>query len=117
MWKSKLRLTAVLFALTMSMPSFAQDPKPAHMPNMPHAGDAATVDAMGKGVVKAIDANSGTVTISHEPIAALSWPAMTMAFKVAQPDLLKGVAVGNKVEFALHGKDMSAVITSLKKTE
>jgi Cu(I)/Ag(I) efflux system protein CusF len=57
------------------------------------------------------------VTIAHEPIAALSWPAMTMAFKVAQPDLLKDVAVGSKVEFMLHGKDMSAVITSLKKVE
>ena len=42
---------------------------------------------------------------------------MTMAFKVTQPDQLEGIAVGNKVEFMLHGKDMSAVITSLKKTE
>jgi len=38
---------------------------------------------------------------------------MTMSFKVAKPDLLEHVEVGEKVEFTLDGKDMSASITSL----
>src|SRR5690606_8305810 len=36
----------------------------------------------GSGVVKSVDKTKGAVTLAHEPIAALNWPAMTMAFKV-----------------------------------
>jgi len=112
-------LIAVGFAVIAATPVSAQDRPPMpNMPNMPRSADnSAAADAQGTGIVKSIDSSAGTVTIAHEPIAALSWPAMTMAFKVAQPDLLKDVAVGSKVEFMLHGKDMSAVITSLKKVE
>lgn len=67
----------------------------------------------GIGVVQAVDAAAGTVTISHQPIESIGWPAMTMPFKVAQPELLQRVSVGEKVEFTLGGKDMSASITSL----
>jgi Cu(I)/Ag(I) efflux system protein CusF len=41
------------------------------------------------------------VTIAHQSIKALGWPAMTMAFKVASPALLDKVAVGRKVQFTL----------------
>lgn len=83
----------------------------AQMPNMP--GMAQAADAKGVGVIKSIDQKAGTVTIAHEPIKELNWPAMTMPFKVAQPALLENKAAGNKVEFALRGKDMSATIISL----
>lgn len=120
MLKSKHILMAAALGLAVSAPLRAQDPKPnmPSMPNMPNmargASQSAPADAHGTGVVKAIDPSTGMVTIAHEPIAELSWPAMTMAFKVAQPDLLKGVTVGNKIEFMLKGKDMSAVITGIK---
>jgi len=64
-------------------------------------------------VVQSVDASAGTVTISHQPIESIGWPAMTMPFKVAKPELLQQVAAGDKVEFTLDGKDMSASITSL----
>jgi Cu(I)/Ag(I) efflux system periplasmic protein CusF len=67
----------------------------------------------GVGVVQAVDAAAGTVTISHQPIESIGWPAMTMPFKVARPELLQRVSVGEKVAFTLDGKDMSASITSL----
>lgn len=56
------------------------------------------------GVIRAIDAKASSVTLAHEAIPALKWPAMTMAFKVADPALLTGVAVGTKVRFQLQGK-------------
>jgi Cu/Ag efflux protein CusF len=79
------------------------------------AAPAATESTRGVGVIEAVDVSAGRVTNSHQPIESLGWPAMTMSFKVANPDLLKQVAVGEKVEFALDGKDMSASIVSLDK--
>ena len=80
------------------------------------AAPAPTADAAprGVGVVQSVDASAGTVTISNQPIASIGWPAMTMPFKVAKPDLLEQVSVGEKVEFTLDGKDMSASIVSLR---
>ena len=80
------------------------------------AGVAAAADVQGTGVVKAVDAKAGTVTISHEPIKALGWPAMTMPFKVASPALLEKVAVGRKVQFTLAGAG-DPKIMSLKVVE
>jgi Cu(I)/Ag(I) efflux system periplasmic protein CusF len=31
-------------------------------------------------VVKGVDAANGKVTLAHEPIESLKWPAMTMSF-------------------------------------
>jgi hypothetical protein len=36
-----------------------------------------------------------------------------LSFKVAKPELLEHVAVGERVEFTLDGKDMSASMPSL----
>jgi Cu/Ag efflux protein CusF len=65
------------------------------------AAAAAVADVQAAGVVKAVDAKAGTVTIAHQPIKAIGWPAMTMPFKVASPALLDKVAVGSKVQFTL----------------
>lgn len=61
---------------------------------------AAAAGAQGAGVIKKLDAKGGSVTLQHGPIAALSWPAMTMAFK-ADPALLKGLKMGQQVNFTL----------------
>src|SRR5262245_8268839 len=92
-----------------------------HSPGPPPSGSAPPEPAAptagarphGVGVVQSVDAAAGTVTIAHQPIESIGWPAMTMPFKVAKPDLLEQVSVGEKVEFTLDGKDMSASITSL----
>ena len=49
------------------------------------------------GVIEAIDA--GSVTFSHQPVPALGWPAMTMAFHVADPALIRGYKRGDTVRF------------------
>jgi Cu(I)/Ag(I) efflux system membrane fusion protein len=41
-----------------------------------------------------------SVTLSHEPVPALNWPAMTMSFRVEDPALLRGFGVGDRVTFA-----------------
>ena len=65
------------------------------------AAATAIADVQATGVVKAMDVKAGTVTIAHQAISALGWPAMTMAFRVASPALLDKAAVGRKVQFTL----------------
>ncbi|MDB5462351.1 MAG: efflux transporter periplasmic adaptor subunit [Phenylobacterium sp.] len=40
-----------------------------------------------------------SVTLSHEPVPAIGWPAMTMTFRLADPSLAKGVKAGDRVAF------------------
>jgi Cu(I)/Ag(I) efflux system protein CusF len=72
-----------------------------------------TAAVHGVGVVKGIDSKAATVTLAHQAIPALHWPAMTMAFKVARPELLTGVVVGARVNFDLQGNGMSQTITAI----
>jgi Cu(I)/Ag(I) efflux system membrane fusion protein len=40
-----------------------------------------------------------SVTLSHEPVPAIGWPAMTMTFRLADPALAKGIKAGDRVAF------------------
>ena len=80
-----------------------------HSAHAGHAAPAAAGSVEGTGVVKKIDAKSGSVTIAHDPIKALNWPAMTMPFKVADKALLAKVKVGAKVRFDLNGQTITAI--------
>jgi len=61
--------------------------------------DPATV--AGTGTVKAVDAVKGTVTLAHDPIPALQWPAMTMSFKLRAPGAASALKPGARVSFEL----------------
>jgi Cu(I)/Ag(I) efflux system protein CusF len=65
-------------------------------------------------VVKAIDPAKGKVTLAHEPVKSLKWPAMTMGFTVKKKALFDKLAVGKKVdvEFTRQGSDY--VVTAVK---
>ena len=66
------------------------------------------------GVVKKVDSKAGTVTLAHDPVKSLNWPAMTMGFQVKDKMLLDKLPIDRKaeVEFMQRGKDY--VITSVK---
>ena len=68
----------------------------------------------GSGTVTAIDAATGKITLDHEAIAAVGWPAMKMGFS-AKLDLLKGVAVGDKVDFDVTVTGSAGEVTAIKK--
>ena len=57
------------------------------------------------GVVVEFDADS--LTLNHEPVPALQWPAMTMPFKVADKKLLQGLQKGQTLDFSFtkRGED------------
>ena len=70
--------------------------------------------AHAEGTVKAIDAQGGTVTLMHGPVAALKWPAMTMAFK-ASAQQLDGLKVGDNVEFDFRMDGSTATLVDIRK--
>ena len=77
---------------------------------------ASAVGHKAVGVLNAVDAAAGTVTISHEPVASLKWPAMKMDFALANPSLVAGVKPGAAVEFEFVERGQGEwVVTSLVK--
>lgn len=62
-----------------------------------YAADAAN----GRGTLNRINADAGSVNLSHEAIPAIKWPAMTMDIKVADRKILSGVKPGQAVTFGL----------------
>lgn len=73
------------------------------------AGKSGSVE----GVVTAVDAAAGTVTIQHGTIAAVGWPAMTMRFK-ADPAVVRKAAVGTRVRFDLTVQGNAAEVTAIR---
>ena len=51
------------------------------------------------GTVQSIDLSAGTVSLRHDPVASLGWPAMKMDFTVQDKALLKGLKPGQDVAF------------------
>jgi Cu/Ag efflux protein CusF len=61
------------------------------------------------GVVKAVDTDTGRITIAYETVEALNWPPGTQPFPVAKTALLSGVTVGLKVRFSLDSGAIAAI--------
>ena len=68
----------------------------------------------GKGQVVLINIDRTKITLKHEPIAAINWPAMTMAFKVKNSAILAKTKVGDKVIFTLAPDGKNYMVTSIK---
>ena len=66
------------------------------------------------GTVTAVDPASGKITLEHGAIPAVEWPAMTMGF-AAKPELIKGIAVGDKVDFDLTVTGTAGEVTKIAK--
>lgn len=80
------------------------------------SSDKASKDTVHKtsAVVKKADPEKGTVTLSHEPVATLSWPAMTMAFKVKDKALFDKLGTGKNVNVEFVKDGSNYVVTSVK---
>ncbi len=69
---------------------------------------------MGKGTGTTIDIAASKITLDHGVIPAICRPAMKMGFRPS-PDLLKGVAVGDKVDFEVIVTGSGGEVTAIKK--
>lgn len=67
----------------------------------------------GQGVVNKINAKSGKVNITHEPIESMSWPKMTMDFSVINKADLESIKPGMAVDFELAKQGKSYRISHI----
>jgi Cu/Ag efflux protein CusF len=109
---------ALLLILTLSaVIPVASHAQSGDMPNRdsgkkPPAGAQEAHKATG--VVKKVDSRTGTVTLAHDPVKSLNWPAMTMGFTVKETALFDKLAVDRKVEFEFVQRGKDYVITAVK---
>ena len=113
----KLIEIVVAAALVAPLCATAADMKGMDMKDMSPsvmAKDAKSAKHIARGTVKSVDAKAGTVTLDHEAVKSMKWPAMTMTFKVQDKALLDKLGAGKKVEaeFEQRGKDY--VITTVR---
>ena len=80
------------------------------------AGNAAHADPAyaASGTVTAVAGDQ--VTIAHGPVEGLGWPAMTMTFRAAAPELIQGISAGDRISFEFVKADGGYRLTSVTKT-
>ena len=61
---------------------------------------AKAIAHQASGVLKAVNAD-GSLSITHNPIKTLGWPAMTMDFELVNSQLGKGIKPGSAISFEL----------------
>lgn len=71
--------------------------------------------AQYKGFGKIESITAADITISHHPIPAIGWGAMTMTFKLRNPKLATGIKVGDPVNFGFNQVKDDYVIANLDK--
>jgi len=82
---------------------------PVAVPSIPKDGNYEA-----KGEITKINLEGGSIEIKHENVEGLM-PAMQMEFFVKDKAMLKGLAVGDRVDFVLEYKHPTEIITSIKK--
>jgi Cu(I)/Ag(I) efflux system protein CusF len=112
-----LALSAPAFATAQSGGMKDRDMKGMDMKGMdnkPQAQDSKAMIHQMNAVVKDVDIANGKVTLAHEPVKSLDWPAMTMGFSVKDKTLFEKLVTGKKVkvEFMQQGSDY--VVTAVK---
>jgi Cu(I)/Ag(I) efflux system membrane fusion protein len=70
-------------------------------PEASAGGAAGQVVHAGRGRLDDVDAATGTMTITHDPIPSLKWPKMTMEFTAANAAVARAVKPGTAVEFEI----------------
>lgn len=93
------------------------DERSGQSATMPPAAPAASqakpaASAPTTGVITAVDPAGKTVTIAHEQVPELQWPAMTMTFQAPDADLT-AIKPGDRVSFEFTSSGMDGTITSL----
>ena len=112
-------LKAVLFGALSVMFSAGLHAETHQHGDMNTASDASTQQIIkGTGVVKVIDIKSKEITIAHEAIPDVGWPAMTMRFTFVNADEnINTLKTGNYVDFSFIQQGNISVLKSINVTQ
>ena len=86
------------------------------MPGMDKPAASTPKNITGKGSVQLVDKANGKVKLTHDPIAAMGWPKMTLFFRLKDNSLADQVKAGDKVEFSLEKSASGYVISGFQKS-
>lgn len=67
------------------------------------------------GTIAEVDKSRERLVVSHGPVPALEWPAMTMQFSLADPQLLDELKAGDEIRFSFIESEYGYVIRDLRK--
>lgn len=83
------------------------------------AESASRQPAIGaKGVIKDIDLKNKKITIAHEAISSVNWPAMTMRFTFTTPDTsISNLKVGDRVNFTFVQQNNISLLHEINKIQ
>lgn len=78
-------------------------------------GSNEAADEFVNAEVRKIDAEAGKLTLKHEAIPKFNMAGMTMAFRLAEPSMLDGLAVNDRVRFIADKRNGQFVIVRIEK--
>jgi len=105
-------ITTTALALAAPLAVHADD---AHHKTDAAAAGAPAADATTTaGVVKKVDRDQGKITIQHGPLVNLGMPAMTMVFRVKEPEMLDKVTAGDNIQFVADKIDGTFTVTKIE---
>jgi len=90
-------------------------PSPAAPVPSPNPNPSPKAPALYKSVGRVEQISPASVTLSHQPVPAIGWPAMTMTFKLADPTLAQGVKVGDRVAFGFDQPPAGPTVRRMSK--
>ena len=64
---------------------------------------------------KVVEVGEDSVTVAHEAIAGLGWPAMTMPFALARPQLAASLHAGDAIRFRLRQQGEEYLIVQVER--
>ncbi|WP_051392073.1 copper-binding protein [Rhodoferax saidenbachensis] len=67
-----------------------------------------------RGRVVKVEPDKARITLQHARIKSIRMEAMTMPFKVIQPERLQGLKVGQKVRFTVAMQDDHLMVDALE---
>lgn len=103
-----------IFSLAMAAGAQASDAH--HSEAASAAGGAAQQQVISaSGVIKEIDSANKKITIAHEAIPAVGWPAMTMRFTYTKNDpAISALKVGDTVDFSFVQQGNISLLQGIK---
>ena len=114
---------AVILASLGAAPALAQSGHAGHdshhhghAPAQATAGtDTNPAAPLSEGTVRRVNAEAGSVTIAHGPLANLDMPPMTMSFQLRGNASLDGLAPGDRIRFAADQDGDAFIVTEIEK--